>query len=313
MKTSLRSLLLLPALAASVAAGPLQPRDIAAEAKWVAHLDIERFKETDLGRLIGAGLLDKQLAKPVADLKRELNFDLDWRRIRSLTVYGTNMKKKPDANAVLIIRSDLDIKDAVEDAIEKLALAGVQESKRLRRIEGTDHDLYALGDKGFAALLADNTVVAGREREQVEAAVKVLRGDSVNLASTRKLADFPAGKADFLFFGVLEAPANEMTLPPQAAALKTITGGRLGLSEESSNLAASLALKARSTESATQLQQSVQGLMALVALSKPDDERVQELVRSARVHSNESVVTVGLHYPSERIAEAIVQRGGQRK
>lgn len=309
MKTSLCSLIILLALTGPLSAGPLRPQDIAAEAKWVAHLDVERFKETDLGRLIGTGLLDKQLAKPVADLKRELDFDLDWRRIRSVTAYGTSLKQKPDANAVLIIRSDLDIKDAVEAAVEKFALAGVEEAKRLRRLDEVNHNLYALGDKGFASLLADNTVVAGRERVTVEAAARVLRGEGVSLANTRKLADFPAGKADFLFFGVLEAPADEMRLPPQAAALKTIAGGRLGLSEESSKLAASLALKARSTESATQLQQSVQGLVAFAALSLPGDERVQELVRSARVSSSENLVTVGFQYPSERVAAAIVQRG----
>jgi hypothetical protein len=313
MKTKSILLVILSGLGVSAWAGPLQQKDVPAEAKWVAHLDVDRFKATQIGRLLGTKVLDPQLAKVAAPLKREFDFDFDWHRLQSITAYGTDLKKKPDANAVLIIKSDLDVQAALDTAADRAAAIGAEEDRSLRRVANADTDLYALGGKAYAALLPDKVLVVAKTRERVEEAVKTLRGKSPSLASTRKLTDFPAATSEFLVVGITEALDQHVALPPQAAALKSVTGGRLALSEQADQLAATLMLKANSDETVAQLQQVAQGLIALAALTKPDDQDLQQLTRSATVSTNKGVVTVGAQYPLSKAADELGRRAGGKR
>jgi hypothetical protein len=312
MKTKLIALVVLCGLSTGAFGGPLQQKDVAAEAKWVVHLDVDRFKQTGFGKLLGQQL-DTQLAKPVANLKRDLDFDFDWRRIRSITAYGTDLKKRPEANAVLIIKSDLDVQTALDTAADRLAAVGAEESKSLRRIGGTNGDLYALGKQGYAALLPANTLIVARTRERAEEAARVMRGKSDSIGSTGKLAGSPADAGQFLLLGITEPIADEFNLPKQAAALQQISGALLSLGEQGEKLAATLTLGANSEETATQLQQVAQGLVALAGLSQPDNKELQQLAQSAKVSASDQMVTVAVQYPAEKLADELLKRAAKKR
>jgi hypothetical protein len=296
-----------------VVAGPLQEKDLSAGARWVVHLDVERLLATDIGKFIGAEILDRQLAKPLAHLRQELNLDFDWRQLRSLTAYGMDLQKKPEAGAVLILRSAQDIEETVENLAQRFEALGARDANSFRRVTNTDDELYAIGSKGFAATLPGNTLVLSQSRERVEAAVAVLKGTGPGLPAERRLTGLNRARQEILVAGLTESPAQVAKLPPPAAALRNVSGGLFTVGEEGDQLAATLALRASSTEAAAQLQQIAEGLAAFAALTKPEDKNLMELVRSIKVSSSGEQVTLNARYPAARVQEELVKRAGKKK
>src|SRR5262245_38275713 len=114
-----RTLLLVCWFSVEALAGSLPRAQVAAEAKWLIHLDVDALLETQLGKFIGREWLDPKATKLTADLKQQFDIELDWHQIHSLTAYGVDFKD-PKANGVLLVRSDLDLAGALAAVVEKL-------------------------------------------------------------------------------------------------------------------------------------------------------------------------------------------------
>ena len=58
---------------------------------------------------------------------------------------------------------------------------------------------------------------------------------------------------------------------------------------------------AESAEAATQVRQLMEGLLAWVAMDKPEDKELQSLVKSARITMDTRTVSAAFQYPVERL------------
>src|ERR1051325_5180122 len=80
----LRAALLLTSLPLAGLAAPLDPRQVPAHVEWVAHLDVEALRATELGRTFAA------LVAPTA--QKDVVVDVDWDKIiasvASVPFYG---------------------------------------------------------------------------------------------------------------------------------------------------------------------------------------------------------------------------------
>ena len=76
----------LGALAWTSTAAPLTEATVAADAKWVLHLDMDAFRKTTLGR----HLVDEVFEQKFSEGQRQANlqFDTSLRKIQSITAYG---------------------------------------------------------------------------------------------------------------------------------------------------------------------------------------------------------------------------------
>jgi hypothetical protein len=82
-------------------------------------------------------------------------------------------------------------------------------------------------------------------------------------------------------------------------------GGRVVLGENADQLFVNLALKAKTSEVVTQMQQVIQGLIAMASLGKPDDKDVMQLVQSTKVSATDKVVSVSVEYPVDKAIQRI--------
>jgi hypothetical protein len=77
-------------------------------------------------------------------------------------------------------------------------------------------------------------------------------------------------------------------------------GARLILGENAANLFLNLALKAKSSEVMTQMQQVIQGTVALASLSQQENPDLMQLAQSVKVSGDDKMVTVGVEFPVEK-------------
>jgi hypothetical protein len=310
MKHPLALLVLALAAAAPTLAGPLQRQDLPADTKWLVHLDAAAFLKTKLGDSLAKEQIEPKLAQGRADIKAWFDFDLDWRRISGITIFGTDYTAPKEERGVALIYTDLDIAKGLDGAIVKLEAAGSADSGSVKRLEAAPQALYQLNDV-FAAVQKGQPVVLGKSREKVLRTRDVLSGKNPSLKSGQAFTKLPAPASGFFLLAAAEDFNESAAIPPQANVLKQADGLRFTLAEKDTNLVASLALLPKNEQVAQQIQQVAQGLIALGALSQGDNADLQRLVQAVRVQQADGLVTLDLSLPVNLIQQKIAE--GTRK
>ena len=307
MKRIARILMVVLALATAAMGGSLNNEQIAADAKWVLFLDADGFRSTRVGDYFIKEILGKKLSKAQDDLKRHLNFDLDLSKINSVTVYGTDYQS-PKSNAVLLIRTGLDVQGALDAAMLLMVNAGTNQPEAVKKIERDGITVYSIHDAVCLSIQPGNLLVIGQSPEATQKAVRVLLGKSPSLASGRTFTDFPGMRKAFFFLGMAEGFSSDTALPPQARVLQMADGGCLVLGERADQLFLNLALKAKTEEVVTQMQQVIQGLVALAALGQPDNKDLMQLTQSVKISAADKVVSVSAEYPVEKAIQKLSEQ-----
>jgi hypothetical protein len=290
-----------------VAAGPLDHGRVAADARWVVHLDVEALLRTTLGQTIAREALGPKLEEPTAALKQQFGFDFDWRRIRSVTLYGSAFGAPDKLDGVMLVDTDMDVAGGMEAALAKLAAAGHSSPRQLERLEDRPAPLYRLVGEVFVAPDPGKPVIVGKVREATLKARQVLSGGAPNLNKASGFGAFCQPGDGFFFVAAAQGFSDAAPFPPQAQVLKMADGFRLQLGEVATDVRANLALSARTAESAQQVQQIVQGLLALAMLTQADNQDLQTLLQGTRVSRSERIVTLNLTLPSSMLSQKFVE------
>jgi hypothetical protein len=304
MKPFTSALVLALTITTATFGGPLQKEQVRSDAKWLLHLDLDKLRSSKVGTYFTRQILEQKLSQPKADLKRDLNFDLDVSKISSITAYGTDYGSKPDANGVLVIKTTLDVGKALDAAIEKFS-PNAEAEGAIKKTQQGSAVLYSVNDDVFITIFPGNLVVVAKSREPMQKASQVLAGKSANLTSGKAFSGFPDVQKAFFFLGVAEAFNSDAPIPPQANVLKMADGGRLVLGESADRLFLNVALKAKNSEVVTQIQQVIQGLVALASLSKIENKDLMQLAQSAKVSADENMVSLSLEFPVDRAIERL--------
>jgi hypothetical protein len=309
MKHLLLTFTLALGLAGRTHAAPPPSGQVPDGAKWVAHLDVDQLQKTRLGELLAKQFLDPAMSQVADEIESHLHLGVNWRQIHAITLYGTSVKKHPEDHTVVLVQSDLPLRDALKavQAVPNPAAAGGAPPP-FQRLEQDGREFYALGGQAFAALGDGNLLVLAKSRRAMSNAIVQLARKDRPAASTPG-AQPPKGPGDaFLSCSLNESFTRGLELPPQAAILKQTDGARLSLAESEDQLLATLTVKAQTSEAAEQLHQALQGLMAVAALGTPDNPQLQQLLKAARVQPRDKEVDLALRYPVAELLRMIVPK-----
>lgn len=301
------SLLLGLSLGAAALAGPLQPAHIAADARWLIHLDLEALQPTTVGQTLAREAIEPKMSEAAAALKLHLGFDFDWRRIRSLTLYGWEYGGPERLRGVMLMDTDLDLVTAFDRALQKQAEWGHAQDGDLQLIEGGPQPLYCIKEDLYVALQPGAPAILGKARRTTLRARQVLIGGAPNLNTAPGLANLAnAGRGEFLLVAA-EGFGAAAPDTPQARVLKMADTLRFSLAETAGQLQAALNLGTRSAETAQQMLQVIQGMTALVALSQTDNADLQKLVNGLRASVNDRQLQLWLTLPAADVAAKIAE------
>ena len=301
--------LLLPLLNPALA-GAIPKEEISADAKWLIHLEAAQFRASKVGAFVTTELLEKKLRQPVQQINSKFKLDLDVNKvldgINSITIYGTDYNSMQD-HSVPLIRAGPDLEKILVGFLAGMALAGTNAPLQVTQTQAGRLAFYAIQDTAYCAVLPGKVIAIGRTRQITENAAKVLDGKAPGLASGAAFGGFGDMKEAFFFMGVAEGFNLGKGLPQQAKLLQVADAGRIVLGEDANLLFLNLALRGKTPEVVTQMQQVMQGIIAIGSLGQPQDKDVAHLLQSIKVSADDKIVSVRVDYPVDRAIEIMTQ------
>jgi len=198
----------------------------------------------------------------------------------------------------------------LDAAIEKMSEGSSNTPAAIQKTQEGKVITYSMKDNLVASFQPGKPVIVGKSLDSVQKARDVVSGTSANLASTKTFSEFPASQKAYFFLAAAdlskltgelsEGSHDEDAVNPKAKILKLADGGRIVLGENANQLFLEVSLKSKTTELVTQMQQVIQGMIALASLSQPDNQDLQQLAQSAKVSTVGNIVSLNLGYPTDK-------------
>jgi hypothetical protein len=288
----LHAALLLPLLATNLQAGGLVPAQIDAKARWIGHVDLQAFHDSQVWRAMLEADEKKEIEQGLSELFTTQGIDL-FRDVRGATVYGAGID---DKDAVALI--------ATTESAEP-ALARWREELKAKPIEIAGHACmqWHEGEEAAFSFLrskpdsTDRLLVISHTRDGLSRALEVLEGQrasyatqpSAEISTTLAPGTFAFFAANGIFDQTTGMGSSEVKVRqgageskelhigiggdgPQSAIARLAQGVRVELGETGGRISLDVHVKTARDEDAVKLQKIVQGLMALAsfAADEPD-------------------------------------------
>jgi len=287
MKT--KALLAAMALAAGIwgpaNAEPLDRQQVAADAKWLAHIDLDAVENSDVARKIrDAWLRDDAVKGHIRNLKWITGVDLA-RDVRSVTFYGQRLVKD---TGVVMLHAKVD---------QKRLLKHLRNKADYQTDRYGDYTLHRWTEKKGAkgehsvtgCFYAPALLVFGRDATEVKTALDVVNGKSPALADSDSPlgVDAPQG-AIFVasLTGLAEAELPFKSPVVNKSKLLSITVG-----EHQGEVYGVVKFVAESEKVAEQLKAVVEGLRAMAILQHGKNEEAKGILQALSVSTSGQTVT----------------------
>lgn len=289
----------------SAVAATLPKNQVAADAKWLLHLDLQNLRRTQVGEFLTKNLLEKASG----ELKDKIGIDVGAlvQKISHVTAYGTEFAKNPEKNGVLMVQMDAEAQKILEGVLAAQLLAD-SKGAVTKEQQGASA-LYSVHNEIFLSLEPNHLAILGKSANQIDKAKSVLAGKSPSLKNSDAFSDFPPAPDAFFFLAVAEGFNDAAAVPPQAQVLKMAEGGQLVIGEQTEKLFLSLALKSKTAEVTEQIQQVFEGIRAMVSLGQAENKDLQELVKSIKVAAKNKIVTVNAEFPVAPLLKKVADKG----
>lgn len=257
-------------------------------ARWVAHLDMEKFITTKLFEYLDK---DGKLDIKSRDLNRWFKIDVP-KDITGLTVFGL---EPGDKQAVFAVAGRFDkarlltLLDLAEDHTETSYGA---------------YTLYSTGSDEYGAFINDGLIVFSESRPAIEKVLDTAAGKAKNFAASKLSASFKDVSSGAFLSGVVEDLAGLGKEVKQSKFVEKAGQMSFLAQEEKGNLQVRIQVTADSPESAKNMVDIAQGLIALARLGEGDGPKAVPafLVDGLQVKMEGKTVRLELDVPSREIA-----------
>lgn len=276
-------------------AGPLDARRVPDNAVWVVHIDVERLKETEMGKF-----LLEELSKPETEQKiaaARTVFDFDPRKdLQTVTLFGTDLK---NPSAVVLAQGRFDPERLI-------TLAGGQNNYQRSDYAGLvihQWDDEKSGRPMYAAFPAAGWIAAGPEPAALKAALDVLGERKPSMASRANSFLPKAGNNLPVLIAAVSTAGAAMPddAPP---AVKDARSGALILSELAGEVSLDLAVEFGDAERAAQVRDMVAGFIAMATLNAQENPELAEIAQKAQVSLDGSTARLRLRIPATQLRAA---------
>jgi hypothetical protein len=242
-------------------AGALDRTAVSADAVWIAHLDVDNFKQTAVGRHVLAEMEKPEAANKLAAFQAIFSFD-PREDITALTLYGVGNEPK---DGVLILDGQFDTGHLT--TLVKGAKDYTSSNHGTHVIhEWTDEKKERQGrkDAHTVAAMHGGRIVFGQTFERVAGALDVLDGRSANLDGTAYFTE--SSDTGNAFLQVATRKVEVPTGKPHSALLRQAEYLSLTAEEQGGRVGMDLFAQAASDEVAERMRQVADGLIALASM-----------------------------------------------
>lgn len=268
----------------SAHAAPLAESDVAADAKWVVHLDVDAFHETKIGgQAHDRAEKNERLQKFFGRVRDEIGVDLE-KDLHGATVYGTDFTPN---SAVLIVYCHGD-KDKILDHIRSKPDFSESKTDDGQEIyswsekfggRGQPHTVWVAFKKGMG--------IHAASEETLKAALAVIGGKGGLSSSSPLVADVPKGA----FFFANAIGITEANLPVKAPMAKQIDEIHLAIGENDTDDFVNIEVDATNADTAKQLKNMADTFTGMAALQATEHPEVQQLMSGLKVEAKDKALT----------------------
>jgi hypothetical protein len=293
----LAAVLSLAVLVAPARAGNLPVSIIPDGARWVAHLDMERFVSTKLYEYLRE---DGRLEIKDRDLDHWLKIDV-FKDITGLTVFGMG----PGEREVVF---------AVAGKFDKARLlALLDQDGKHEEIPYGGATIHVTRD-GQGAFINDGLIVYSENRTALENVLDTVAGKAKNFSSSKLFAAFKDISSGAFISGVVE-DLGGLRLDVKQSKIIDATKGLLFVAEEKGDsFQVRVQVTADSLDSAKNMADIVQGFIALGKLSQNEGHPAipASLVNGVQIKMDGKVVRLELVMPLREFADLASRGKGMR-
>ena len=278
-------------LSGVIYAGPIQIENVSADAKWVAHVDIERFISSQIGTLILEELQARGLERKFAAFREVFGFYPN-KDLRSITLYGSEYRPH---KGVVIVKGTFDKE-------KLLILIRANDTYQEQNYKGrVVHKWIDKNKEHYGSFYKDDMIVIANNEANIHKGLDVMDGNSGNLADNAELSDFQLAPADTFLIAGAKGIGEQTAVPPKAMVLKMADRLILAIGEVEGNDYIRVVLKARDETAATQIQQMLQGIIAFGTMMGEQNPQLAELAQAVQLTLDGTSVKLKLTQPAEKI------------
>ncbi len=301
MKTYLLLFLISTSMAGRAQAEEFDAKQVPAGVQWFLHLDVGGFKKTQLGKFVLGKA--KEMGPKLDKLAEQLQFDFR-EDLESATLFGEVAEDGEQDKMAILFRGKFK-KAPLLDSLQK--------KNAFKIIRAAGHELLTWRDGNgkeqeshFGAIVNEGLIAIGSSKQRLVQALNVIKGKSPSL-QPKQLGGLKLKKGSYFLAGVVNV--KDLPIPPEAQAFKVQSiGFRLG--EQDKKIVAHLLLNSVDADSSLQIQQMLQGLLAMGQLQiAGSDERgtkfLGSVLKNLKIARAKNVVQVDLTLPVAILLEQL--------
>jgi hypothetical protein len=148
--------------------------------------------------------------------------------------------------------------------------------------------------------MKEGPIILSKSQDRVDSARELLAGKGANLASTKSFGELLSVSNSFFVVAAAQAFGPTELFPAQAKVLRMADGGCVALGEKDDHVCLKISLRGKTAEVTKQIQQVIEGMVALVKLGQPDIPDVVDLANSIKVSTLDDLVTLSADYPTSK-------------
>jgi hypothetical protein len=291
-------------LAGLVQAGPIDLKEVSADAKWAAHLDVDALMASkSLAKVREAVFKQHPNAEAgLAALRTLWRFD-PRTDLHGVTIYGAQLKKD---TGVAIIRAKVD---------QKFILEMVKAAPEYTTTKYGKYDLHSWMKDGVkqenATFFQPDVLVFGNSLDEVKAALDVLDGTKPNFASKAQISPDAIPPGTILVAGARDL--SSAPLPLKSPLAKEAESFLLIVGEKDGQLFVRASLEMKQAEIAKQIKTVVDGALAFASLAKMDDPEALKLITAVKVNLAEKNVSLDAQAPVDEVWTQLQKEHARRQ
>ncbi|MBN1393589.1 MAG: hypothetical protein JW959_00970 [Pirellulales bacterium] len=284
-------------LAGAVRAEPLELEQIAADAKWVAHLDVDAMRTSAVADKVREHWREKhpKAVEHLEMIRAVWNFN-PCADVHGITLYGTKIKKD---TGVVIVHAKVDQEFLLDKARKAPGHRGETYGQyRLhtwRHREGKKHERDMTG-----VFYRPDVILFGGSIDEVKTALDVLDGTSPNLAGKKSPLTVPVAEGTMFLARAVDL-AEAKDLPCKSPMVKQIDSIALAIGEKGGDSFLVARMCVKKPELARQIKTVVEGARAMAAMVNGDDSEALELIDALDIDIKGKVIEVEWRAPAEKV------------
>lgn len=290
----------------SLTAAPLRQEDVAADAKWLLHMNVEQMVGSQLGgMLLDESKLDEHAKMGLSFVRSVFGMDL-LKDVKGVTLYGRTYEH---GGAVALVRGTFDAAKLVEmmKASEAYETAAFGNLTLHKWVKGKHQKR-----PGWVCFKGDCAVL-GQSADDVRAALGVLEGGQPGLKGTTSM-QIPADVAGaFVVASAAKDASGGIGQRARAAVLQNAEWLNFTLGESAGQFVLVADVGMKDVASAEQTDQVLRGMIAYMTLSRTTNPTMAALVDGLKVTNVNGRMSIRFHCTVQQMYDFLQAQKELRK